>query len=152
MLFRSISMEQAIEELNLNIARATVTRNINKIKAENNENTVIDLYQKIYTHKNQNKVLPKSLQHQIDELPDLEVIKKDGLEDLYKKLSYMKEIVEMCNVNLAEAARVISKGNTILGNIKITRQGLTKDLKRYEIVKEAYEQQHKEKENEGQAK
>ena len=60
----------------------------------------------------------------------------------------MKEIVEMCNGNLAEAARVISKGNTILGNIKITRQGLTKDLKRYEIVKEAYEQQHKEKNKE----
>ena len=56
-----ISMDQAIEELDLNIARATVTRNINKIKADNNENAVIDLYQKIYTHKNQNKVLPKSL-------------------------------------------------------------------------------------------
>ena len=29
-----ISMDQAIEELDLNIARATVTRNINKIKAD----------------------------------------------------------------------------------------------------------------------
>lgn len=145
---KHISMDQAIEELNLNIARATVTRNINKIKADNNENAIIDLYQKIYTHKNQNKVLPKSLQNQIDELPELEVVKKDGLEDLYKKLSYMKEIVEICNGNLAEAARVISAGKTILGNIKITRQGLTKDLKRYEIVKEAYEQQHKEKNKE----
>ena len=149
---KHISMDQAIEELDLNIARATVTRNINKIKADNNENAVIDLYQKIYTHKNQNKVLPKFLQSQIDELPELEVVKKDGLEDLYKKLSYMKEIAEMCNGNLAEAARVISAGKTILGNIKITRQGLGKDLKRYEIVKEAYEQQHKEKKNEGQAK
>lgn len=64
----------------------------------------------------------------------------------------MKEISEMCNGNLAEATRVINEGNTILGNIKITRQGLGKDLKRYEIVKEAYEQQHNEKENEGQSK
>ena len=136
-----ISMEQAIEELNLHIARSTIVRNINKIKKEDKENSIIDLYQNIYTSNSQKK-----------ELPELEVVKKEELEDLYKKLSYMKEIAEMCNGNLAEATRVINEGNTILGNVKITRQGLGKDLKRYEIVKEAYEQQHKEKKNEGQAK
>ena len=147
-----ISMEQAIEELNLNIARSTIVRNINKIKKEDKENSIIDLYQNIYTPNSQKKELPEFLKNQIDELPELEVVKKEELEDLYKKLSYMKEISEMCNGNLAEATRVINEGNTILGNIKITRQGLGKDLKRYEIVKEAYEQQHKEKENEGQSK
>ena len=147
-----ISMEQAIEELNLHIARSTIVRNINKIKKEDKENSIIDLYQNIYTSNSQKKELPDFLKNQIDELPELEVVKKEELEDLYKKLSYMKEIAEMCNGNLAEAARVISAGKTILGNIKITRQGLGKDLKRYEIVKEAYEQQHKEKKNEGQAK
>ena len=146
---KHISMEQAIEELDLNIARSTVVRNINKIKEEDKENAIIDLYKNVYTPNSQKKELPDFLKNQIDKLPELEVVKKEELEELYKKLSYMKEIVEWCNGNLAEAARVISNGNTILGNMKITSQGLTKDLKRYEIVKEAYEQQHKEKENEG---
>ncbi len=95
------------------------------------------------------KKLPDFLKNQIDELPELEVVKKEELEELYKKLSYMKEIAEMCDWNLVEATRVINEGNTIFGKVKITRQGLGKDLKWYEIVKEAYEQQHKEKENEG---
>ena len=54
----------------------------------------------------------------------------------------MKNIVESCGNNVSMAARVINSGNTILGNIKITTQGLAKNLKRYEIVKKEYEKQN----------
>lgn len=74
-----ISMEQAIEELNLNIARSTIVRNINKIKKEDKENSIIDLYQNIYTPNSQKKELPEFLKNQIDELPELEVVKKEEL-------------------------------------------------------------------------
>ena len=83
----------------------------------------------------------------IDELEENDdIVKKHKLEDLYKKLNYMKEILDTCDGNYTAAAKQISSGNTILGKVKISRQGLIKDLKYFENVKKEYEQYCKEKE------
>lgn len=140
---RRISVESAIDELELNISRSTIVRNIKKIKETGNEEEkeIINLYQEQYVPNMQKDEFPESLQLKIDNLPEKGIINKNELEDLYNKLYRMKQIIESCNGNIAEAARVISSGTTILGNVSITPQGLNKVIKKFEQVKEEYYKQ-----------
>ena len=133
------SVVQAIEDLEIDIARSTIVRNINKLKKENS--SIVNLYQNFYICNMQKKQLPEELQYKINSLEERKIVDKNELEDLYQKLLYMKKIVEQCDGNVAMAARTISNGTTILGDIKITTQGLQKNLKRYEIVEKEYKKQ-----------
>ena len=135
-----ISIEEALAMNGLDIARSTVVRNIREMKKET-ITSIIDLYEKQYVPNSQKKILPEKLQETIDELQERDIVMKPELEDLYTKLSFMKELVDRCNGNKAEAARIISSGNTILGNVRISTQGLAKDLKKYEIVAEEMKKQ-----------
>lgn len=138
-----VSIDDIIKKFNLDIARSTLIRNISKLKAQNKDNEIISFYQDVYVPNMQKKELPEYIAKEIDSIEDRPIIiKKSELEDLYKKLSDMKNIVESCGNNVSIAARVINSGNTILGNIKISTQGLRKNLKRYEIVKREYEKQN----------
>lgn len=131
------SVENAVIELELKVARSTIVRNINKLKEQGSQ--IVRLYQEEYATNMQKKELPVGIAEKIDQLPKKEIRIKNELEDVYFKLTMMKEILDSCDGNLTQAARVISSGNTPLGNFKITRQGLTKDLKYYEKVKEKYQ-------------
>ena len=136
-----MSIEQCISELKLNIARSTLLRNINKIKKLDEYNEIINLYQNGYVPNMQKKELPEDIERKIEELDERPIIKKNRIEDLYGKLNVMKEILDICNENYAETARVISSGSTPLGNVKITTQGLRKNMLHYEDVKKQYEKE-----------
>ena len=92
------------------------------------------------------------MQKEIDELPIKPVVTKPELEDLLKKLSIMNEILEQANGNYCEAARIISSGTTLLGNVTISNTGLEKNIKRYQEIKRnlAKEKEQKEKEGKGE--
>lgn len=108
-----ISLEKAIEENGLRIARSTVIRNIKRMKEERDRNLdIINFYQNIYVPNSQKSELPVTLIRVINEFPEREIVVKDELEDLYRKLYTMNEIVEACNGNVAEAARKINSGQT----------------------------------------
>ena len=137
------SIYKAIEDLELDVARSTIVRNINKIKEKDKNNEVISLYQNGYVPNMQKDILPQNIREKISLLPNKKVITQAKLEDLYRKLHSMKEIIDSCGGNLTEATRKINSGTTSLGNVKITRQGLGKDMAYYEVVKEAYEKTKK---------
>ena len=141
-----ISVPKAMKILDLDISRQTVVRNIKRLNSDG-KNYIINLYQNEYSPNMQKKILPIEVQEKIDELEENDdIVKKHKLEDLYKKLNYVKEILDTCDGNYTAAAKQISSGNTILGKVKISRQGLIKDLKYFENVKKEYEQYCKEKE------
>lgn len=137
-----VSIEKTLEENGINIARSTVVRNIEKIKKDSKgKNEIISIYQELYVPNMQKSQMPSNLKEKINSLPKKDVIIKNELEDLYDKLSKMKQIVESSNGNVAEAARRINEGTTILGNIKhITTQGLRKNMLRLEKVEKAMKQ------------
>ncbi len=133
MKFR-VSIEQALRDNNIEIARSTVVRNIKKLV--NNNNSTIALYQNGYVPNMQKRELPEDIKYKIESLDDKPIIKGDELDDVYKKLSIMEEIIKACNGNFAEATRKINSGKTPLGKIRtITHQGLIKDMKYLEIVR-----------------
>ena len=142
----NITVDKALEVFGLDIARSTVIRNIRKLKEQNKGNEIISLYQKKYVPNMQSKTLPIALQEKIDLLPNKPVIIQDKLEVLYNKLYCMKQIIDSCGGNLSEATRLINSGTTILGNVKISRQGLGKNMSYYEKVKEEYEKTRNKKE------
>ncbi len=148
-----ISLEKAIEDNGLTIARSTVIRNIRKMKQdENQDQTVIDYYQNVYVRNYQKPILPESMIQTIEDFPDKKVVIKNELDDLYKKLSTMNQIAVECGGNLSEATRRINEGKTSLGMIKpISRQGLEKDIKYYNRIKEILEERQ-EKEEKGEEK
>ncbi len=130
-----VSIEQAMKDNNIEIARSTVIRNIKKLA--NNNNSIIALYQSGYVPNMQKKELPEYIKCKIESLDEKPIIKCNELDDIYKKLSTMEEIIKACNGNITEAARKINSGKTPLGKIKsITHQGLLKDMKYLERVKE----------------
>lgn len=131
-----ISVTEAIKRLGLEISRITVERNLNNMK----NSPIVILYRKKYIPKMQSNI-PKEIVQEIKDLPDKKVEIKPSLEDTYRKLFIMKEIVNQCRGNLTQAAKVISSGNTPLGNVTISRQGLTKNMNNYEKVKEEYKKQ-----------
>lgn len=131
-----ISVTEAIKRLGLEISRITVERNLNNLE----DSPIVILYRKKYIPKMQSNI-PKEIAQEIQDLPDKKVEIKPSLEDRYKKLLIMKEIVNQCGGNLTQAAKVISSGNTPLGNVTISRQGLTKNMNNYEKVEEEYKKQ-----------
>ena len=86
------------------------------------DSPIVILYRKKYIPKMQSNI-PKEIAQEIQDLPDKKVEIKPSLEDTYRKLLIMKEIVNQCGGNLTQAAKVISSGNTPLGNVTISRQG-----------------------------
>ncbi len=65
-----ISLERAIEENNLAIARSTVIRNIRKMKKEaTRDNTIIEFYQEEYVPNYQKSELSPRIIQVIDSLP-----------------------------------------------------------------------------------
>lgn len=85
-------------------------------------------------------------------MPLKRVVIKNELDDLYYKLSTMNEIVQICNGNITEATRKINSGQTILGNVKpISVQGLGKNIKYFQKIKEIMEEEI-EKEEKGEEK
>lgn len=148
-----ISLERAIEENNLAIARSTVIRNIRKMKKEaTRDNTIIEFYQEEYVPNYQKSELSPRIIQVIDSLPLKRVVIKNELDDLYYKLSTMNEIVQICNGNITEATRKINSGQTILGNVKpISVQGLGKNIKYFQKIKEIMEEEI-EKEEKGEEK
>lgn len=139
------SVSNAIEELNLDISRSAVVRNIRKIKQEDPKNEIVILYQEGYVPNMQKDKIPEELEEKIEQLESSEVVIKDKLEDLYNKLTTINNVIEACNGNCNEATIVINRGYTPLGNIKISRQGLSRIMKNYGLVKEKYEEHMKEK-------
>lgn len=139
------SVEECLRKNGLEIARSTVVRNIKKIRECEEGSAIIELYEKEYVPNFQKECLPEKLQQKIDDLPCKRVIIKLENEDLYKKLSIMHGIIESCNGNISEAARVISTGGTLLGKVRISAQGLAKDMKYFERIKQELK---KEKEKE----
>ena len=149
MMQQKVSLQKTLDDHNLDIARSTFERNINKIDEKSNgQNKIINLYKNGYVPNMQKQEMPEEIKRNIDLLESRDVVVKDELQELYDKLSKMKAIVEQCNGNYAEATRQINSGNTILGNVHITRQGLGKDLSRYELVKETIEKRNKQKNEE----
>lgn len=132
-----VSLEQALEDNGLTIARSTFTRNINKILEKNEDNEVIGLYRDEYSKERQ-KGLSEPLKQKIAELPDKKIVNKVLLEDLYKKLTMMKAIIESCGGSMKKAVEAINTGNTPLGQVQITRQGLKKNMEKYEEVRNEY--------------
>ena len=133
-----VSIEQAICDNNIEIARSTIVRNIKKLA--DNQNTTINLYQNGYVPNMQKKELPSDIKIKIEKLDFRPIIKGNELDDIYMKLTTMKEIINACNGNASEAARKINSGKTPLGKIKpITVQGLLKDMKYLEKVKDQLE-------------
>ena len=108
------------------------------------------MYREEYLPNRQKEEFPKWLLVKINELPEKVILKKDELEDLYRKLSIMKEIVDRCNGNIAEAVRAINSGNTPLGHVKITEAGLIKAGKRFNEVEKQYLQQKNDREEKEQ--
>ena len=62
----------------------------------------------------------------------------------------MNEILEQTNGNYSEAARIISSGTTILGNVTISHTGLEKNIKHYQEIKRELAKEKKQKEKEGE--
>ena len=143
------SIEECIARNGLNIARSTVIRNIKKIKESIQDVSIIDLYENQYVPNMQKKELPKKLQDEIEDLPSRPVVIKPELEDLLKKLTIMNEILEQANGNYAEAARVISSGTTLLGNVTISNTGLEKNIKHYQEIRRELVKEKKQREKEG---
>ena len=150
---KHVSLERAIEENGLTIARSTVIRNIRKMKQDvTRDNSIIEFYQEEYVPNCQKPELPARIIRGIASLPQKKVVIKNELQDLYNKLSTMNEIVQACDGNLAEATRKINSGKTILGNVKpISRQGLEKDIKYFQEIREIIEKEI-EKEEKGEEK
>ncbi len=145
------SIEKCLEKNNIQIARSTIIRNVRKMKENQKDTFVINLYEKHYVPNMQKKELPEKLQQKIDKLPNKPVVTKPELDDLLRKLTIMDEIVKQANGNYAKAARIISSGTTLLGNVTISHTGLEKNIKRYkeikkEIKKELEKQMEKEEE------
>ena len=138
-----VSLEKALEEHGLDIARSTVIRNIDRIKKEEDRDlSVIDFYQNRYVPNSQKSEMPKDILRKIQEFEEKPVVIKNELEDLYNKLSTMNEIVEDCGGNIAEATRRINSGNTPLGTVKsISVQGLRKDINYFKAIKEQLEKE-----------
>lgn len=136
-----VSIEKAIEDNGLTIARSTVTRAIKRIKEQEEKDTsIIDFYQQIYVPNFQKPELPEKIKQVIDELPSKDVVTKSELEDLYHKLYRMNEVVESCQGNIAEATRKINSGQTPLGNVApISVQGVRKDINYFKKVRELME-------------
>lgn len=61
------------------------------------------------------------------------------------QLTTINNVIEACNGNWHEATIVINSEHTPLGNIKISRQGLSKIMKNYGLVKEKYEEHMRDK-------
>ena len=139
------SVSKTIKELNLGISRDVVVRNIRKIKEEDPKNEIVMLYQDEYVPNMQKAKMPESIEEKIKQLKSLKIVIKDELEDLYNRLTNINNILEACNRNWYEATRVINSGSTPLGNIKISRQGLIKVMKNYDLVKKKYEENIKDK-------
>lgn len=126
-----ISLEKAMEENELAIARSTVIRNIRRMKQEKGRDTrIIEFYQQVYVPNYQKSELPEKIVQAIEELPEKRVVIKNELEDLYNKLYIMNEIVKASDGNMAEATRKINSGQTRI------RKGIdfkTRFRKRYYI-------------------
>ena len=144
------SIEECLARNGLDIARSTVIRNIKKIKESKQDVFIIDLYEDQYVPNMQKKELPKKLQDEIEDLPSRPVVIKPELEDLLKKLTIMNEILEQANGNYVEAARIISSGTTLLGNVTISNTGLEKNIKRYQEIRRELVKEKKQKEKEGE--
>lgn len=146
------SIEDCLARNGLKIARSTVTRNIRKIKETRGDLSIIDLYEKQYVPNMQKEELPEKLEQSIEELPSRPVVTKPELEDLLRKLSIMEKIVEQANGNYAEAARIISSGTTLLGNVTISHTGIEKNMKHYQEIKKelAKEKEEMEREEKGE--
>lgn len=143
------SIEECLKRNGLDIARSTVIRNIRKIKEKGENSSIIDLYENQYVPNLQKKELPEKLQEKIDELPSRPVTTKPELEDLLKKLTIMNEIFEQANRNYSEAARIISSGTTLLGNVTISHTGLEKNIKHYQEIKRELANEKAQREKEG---
>lgn len=140
-----VSIEQAIEENNLTIARSTVIRNIKKMADDGNQ--IVSLYQNGYVPNMQKKKLPEDIKTKIEKLESKQVTKGNELDDVYRKLSTMEKIIENCNGNVTEATRKINSGETPLGNVgSITHQGLLKDMKYLEKIRQRLETERVNKE------
>jgi len=137
-----VSMEKALEENGLDIARSTVIRSIERMKKEEGRDlSIIEFYQTRYVPNMQKAEMPIDIIRTIQDFEERPVVIKNELEDLYNKLKTMNEIVEACGGNIAEATRRINSGTTVLGFIKpISVQGLRKDIKYYEEIKEKLEE------------
>ena len=146
------SIEECLARNELKIARSTVIRNIRKIKESGGDLSIIDLYEKQYVPNIQKEELPEKLQQKIEDLPSRPVVTKPELEDLLRKLSIMEKIVEQANGSYAEAARIISSGTTLLGNVTISHTGVEKNMKHYQEIKRelAREKKQREKEEKGE--
>lgn len=131
------SIEESLKELDIDIARSTVGRNLKKLKNKSKgTNQVIEFYRDLYVPNMQ--TMPEWLKAMIEKLPDKDVIIKDKFEDLHQILLQMKQVVDESGGNISEAARRINEGSTSLGNIKnITPQGLRKDMLRLQQIEKA---------------
>jgi len=127
-----VSIEKAILENGLNIARSTVARNIEKKP----DNEVFKFYKEIYVPNMQKKESQEYIQGKIDEFQRGKVKKEEEIAELYKKLIYMKNIIEQCNGDFKKASEMINSGTTILGKKHISIQGLYKNMKILKKVEE----------------
>ena len=111
MMKHGVSLERALEENGLDIARSTVNRNISKIKEQKGKDlSVIEFYQNKYVPNMQKAKLPEEIMESIAMFKEKPVVIKNELEDLYNKLSTMNQIVEACGGNISEATRKINSG------------------------------------------
>lgn len=145
-----VSMEQAMNENGLSsIAKSTITRNLKKIESQLEEGQeefeIIQLYKNGYLVNMQKNILPTTVEEQIENLPDKEVVNKEKLEDLYKKLSLMHSVLESCDGNMQKAVDAINNGGTPLGSFSLSYQAFAKNMKRYEVVKVEIEKMNQEK-------
>ena len=132
------SVSNAIKELNLDVSRSAVVRNIRKIKQADPKNKIVMLYQEGYVPNMQKDEIPEEIEEKVEQLKSSEIVIKDELEDLYNKLTIINNILEACNRNKNETTKVINSGKSPLGNVKISRHGLSKIMKNYELVKQQY--------------
>lgn len=150
---KGCSISECITRNGLDIARSTVTRNIRKIKEDENtskdDRYIIDLYEKEYVPNQQKKPLPIGLHQKIEDLPKRPIVTKTELEDLLKKLNIMNTILEQAKGNYAEAARIISSGTTLLGNVRISNAGLEKNIRHYKEIQKELEEERSKDDNNG---
>ena len=137
-------IEKLSNKYHINKLLASILIN-RKIKEEDPKNEIVMLYQDEYVPNMQKAKMPESIEEKIKQLKSLKIVIKDELEDLYNRLTNINNILEACNRNWYEATRVINSGRTPLGNIKISRQGLIKVMKNYDLVKKKYEENIKDK-------
>ena len=149
MMKNRVSMEQAMIDNGLEIAKSTVTRNLKKIEKDLKEGEegfeIIQLYKNGYLANIQKEKLPENIEDKIQNLPNKDIVEKEELEDLYKKLSTMHSILEACDGNMEKAVEAINRGTTPLGKMTISFQGFAKNMQRYEIVKQEMQKRKKEK-------